>query len=146
MPSVPRFSEYYDFFYGFLRANGGDVCIGGVDDQNFDRCRPDRALHRARMESLIKEHKDVRVRILTKEGDDRFFGSVYAEYRWQPKEYFSPTSLYAFGDYLALISFTNEPPPLVVMIRSTAFAESYRQAFNFAWDNAIVPPSSKRNK
>lgn len=139
-----RFSEYYDFVYNYLHANGGDVCIGGVDNQYFSQYRPDRAMHRARMAALVKERKDVRVRILVKEGDERLFGAAYAEYRWQPKEYFYPTSYYAFGEYLALISFANEPPPLVVMIKSVAFAEAYRQLFNFAWDNAVEVPASMR--
>lgn len=80
---------------------------------------------------------DVTVRILTTES---YFNLGWAAYKWQPKQSTVPTSFYAFGKCLALISFAHEPTPYVVLHKSGPFAEAYRHAFNIAWDNAEAPP------
>ena len=133
------FSKFYNFVYGYLSKYGGTVSVSGVDEKLFNECRPDAEAHRIRMTELVKQKKDIIVRILVKEGDYNFTGSAYAQYKWQPLKYFSPTAFYVFGDNIALISFAHKPTPLIILIQSATFAEAYLHAFNFAWESAKPP-------
>jgi len=141
------FTRFYDFVYEHLNAHGGVVCISGVDELLFAKYRlnaeVDAIAHRERMAELTKRRRDIKVQILVKEGDYNFVASAYAEYKWQSAKNFSNASFYVFGDTLALISFAHEPAPLIILIRSAAFAEAYRQSFGIAWSNAMKP-SKKR--
>jgi transcriptional regulator with XRE-family HTH domain len=137
-----RFSEFYDFLYEHLKRYGGEVCIGNSDPQTYLKYFKEAEEHKKRMEELTKRG-DVRFRILVKEGDQNFFSTSYAQYKWQPKENFVPTSFYAFGECLALISFIHQPAPYVILIKSGPLAEAYRQAFNVAWEHAKMPVMSK---
>lgn len=138
-----RFVQFYDFIYSYLRQHGGDVCISGSDARLYTKYRANPEIHRRRMAELAKRRKDLNVRILCKEGDYNFVATSYAHYRWQPEAYFSPTTFYTFGNYLALISFFHDPAPHVLLIESAPYADAYRRAFNFAWENAKEPSPRK---
>lgn len=140
------FVRFYEIIHEHLQAHGGDVCVSGVDEKLFAKYRDDPELHRSRMAELIKQYPDLRMRILIEEGDYNFVASQYATYRWQPKESFSPTAFYVFGNCLALISFTHDPAPLVVLIKSAAFAEAYRHSFNLAWMSSKDPAPEGKKK
>ena len=86
------------------------------------------------------------MKILVQEGDTHFIATQYAEYRWQDKDSFPPTSFYAFGECLALISFVHDPSPYVVLHRSGPFAEAYRRSFEIAWEKAKIPPKKDLHK
>ena len=133
------FTRFYEVLHEHLRAHGGDICVSGADEKLFAKYRDNPEQHRQRMAELLKKQPDLKMRILVAEGDYNFTASNYATYKWQPKEHFSPTAFYVFGDCLALISFTNDPAPLVVLIKSAAFAEAYRHSFNMAWIMAREP-------
>ncbi len=135
------FLRFYDHVYKYLSEYGGLVCVSGVNEKLYVKYQGDFAdVHMDRMAELVKRRDDLMMRILVEEGDYNFVASDYAQYRWQPKEYFSPASFYVFGDNLALISFTHEPSPLVIFIKSSSLADAYRQSFNQAWSQAIEPP------
>lgn len=134
-----RFDEFYDFIYEHLKQFGGTVCISSSDARLYARYRKTPELHRERMRQLVKRGK-VKFRILAEEGDHHLTASSYAQYRWLPKESFAPTSFYAFGECLALISFTHEPAPYVLLIKSGPFAKTYRMTFKASWEKAKVPP------
>jgi len=113
---------------------------GGQDTRLYSKYRKNPHIHRNRMTNLVKEGK-VTVRFLVKEGDDHLPAAAYAQFKWESEESFVPTSFYAFGDCLALVSFVHERPPYVVLLKSGPFAEVYRQAFNVMWEKARnVPP------
>lgn len=131
-----RFNDFTDFIYDHLKRHGGEVCISAVDEGLFAKFRKDPELHRKRMKELVDGGK-VTCRILATESK---FTSSYAQFKWQPKQSAVPTSFYAFGNCLALISFDHMPAPYVVLLKSGPFAEVFRQAFNVAWDNAKEPP------
>jgi DNA-binding XRE family transcriptional regulator len=142
---VDGFAEFYDVVYDHLRRNGGEACLAGSSAKVFSRYRKQANLHRERMTELVKRRDDVSVRVLAEEGDTSYLANLaYAEYRWQKKEYFSPTAFYVFGDCLALITFEHNPPPLVILIRLAPIAEAYRRSFELAWSLAKVPPSLVR--
>jgi len=131
-----RFHDFTEFVYDRLNRSGGAVCISAVDEKLFRKYRKDFDLHRKRMAALVARG-DVTVRILATEDN---VISPWAQHRWQPKQSAVATSFYAFGDCLALISFAHEPPPYVVLLKSTPFAEAYRNAFDIAWKAAESAP------
>lgn len=133
------FTRFYEIIHEYLRLSGGDVCVSGVDERLFTKYRDNPEVHRARMVEVMRQHPDFMMRILIKEGDTNFVASQYATYKWQPKESFSATAFYVFGDCLALISFTHDPAPLIILIKSAAFSEAYRHSFNLAWANSKIP-------
>ena len=134
-----RFNDFYDFLYEHLKHFGGEVCIGNSDPQLYLKYHKGFENHKKRIEKLV-EDKAIHFRILVKEGDHNFTASSYAKYRWQPEKSFAPTSFYAFGECLALISFIHTSPPYVILIKSGPLAEAYLQAFNLAWSQAKDPP------
>jgi transcriptional regulator with XRE-family HTH domain len=136
---VDGFARFHDLVYEHINQNGGQVCICGSSSDEFAKFRKNPSIHRGRMADLVKERKDISVRVLAAEGDTNFGSAAYASYRWQPREYFPPTAFYAFGEYLGLISFESDNPPHIVLIRSSVIAASYRKSFDFAWQNAKEP-------
>lgn len=134
------FTRFYDFVYEEISRHGGMVCVSNVDERLFAKYRLNPEIHRERMRELCKSRGDIQMRILVEEGDYNFVASQYATYRWQHKSHFSKAAFYVFGSALALISFDHNPPPLIILIKSATFADAYRQAFDIAWSNAIIPP------
>lgn len=139
------FSRFFETLHEHLRAEGGEICVSGVDENLFAKYRENPEHHRRRMAELLKEQPNLKMRILVAEGDHNFTASSYATYRWQPKELFSPTAFYVFGDCLALISFAQDPAPLVILIKSAAFTQAYRHSFDLAWLSSREPtPKEKK--
>lgn len=136
---VDRYDEFYDFLYEHLKKNGGDVCLSVLQERVLSKYRKDPSLHRRRMKELF-DRGAITFRILATESD---FSSSYATYRWQLPQSAAPTSFYAFGDCLALISFAHVTPPYVVVIQSSAITEAYRSAFDIAWAQAKETPYNK---
>lgn len=135
-----RFDDFTNYVYEHLRNYGGDVCVSAVDERFFAKHRKDHELHRMRMKELVDSGR-VTFRIIASESS---FKSAYAEYRLLPiATNAAPTSFYAFGNCLALISFQHDPAPYVVLHKSGPFAEAFRQSFNAAWENAKKPPEAK---
>ena len=135
-----RFQEFTDYIYAYLKQNGGDVCVSATDERFFSRYRKDHDAHRQHMKELVEGGR-VTFRILASESK---FTSEYAEHRFVPKDKNAvPTSFYAFGDCLALISFAHNPAPYVVLHKSGPFAKAFVQGFNIEWEHASPPPKRK---
>ena len=132
-----RFEEFYDFLYAHLCRYGGDVCFSIYDETLLAKNRKNPEIHRRRMKELI-DRGDVALRLLVTKSDFLTYG--YAQFRWLPDQHETPTGFWAFGDCLALLSFTNDRSPHVVVIQSATLAEGYRQNFNIAWEHALPPP------
>jgi transcriptional regulator with XRE-family HTH domain len=128
-----RFHDFTEFVYAYLRQHGGDVCISAVDERLFIKYRREPELYRQRMKELVDSGKVI-VRILAEESK---FNSLFAQYKRLPKQNSVPVSFYAFGSCLALISFAHNPSPHVVLLKSTPFADVYRQSFNEQWAKAL---------
>jgi transcriptional regulator with XRE-family HTH domain len=129
-----RFHQFTDYVYSYLKDNGGDVCISVGDERLFIKYRKEPEQYRANMKALVASGK-VRVRILAEKSNA---ASVFAEIRKLKSATAAPTSFYAFGRNLALISFAHQPPPYVALFRNSPFADAFRQSFETAWDNAEV--------
>src|SRR5580704_9722366 len=118
---LERFEEFYDFMYDHLELHGGDVCLSTTNEKLFRQYRKNFEFHKKRMQELV-ERARITFRVLATES---MFTSTWAKYKWQPEQSTVPTSFYAFGDCLALISFAHNPPPYVVLLKSGPFAEAY---------------------
>lgn len=130
---IDRFQVFTEYLYSHLKQYGGEVCVSVTDERMFQKYRKDIELHRLRMKDLIENH-NVTGRILAAEGE---FKETWAKIRRMPiSAQNNPVSFYAFGKCLALISFSHEPPPYVVLHKSGPFAEAFRQSFNLAWESA----------
>jgi transcriptional regulator with XRE-family HTH domain len=129
-----RFHQFTDYVYNYLKNNGGDVCISVGDERLFIKYRKEPEQYRANMKALVASGK-VRVRILAEQSN---FASVFADMRKLKTNNAAPTSFYAFGRNLALISFAHQPPPYVALFPNSPFAEAFRQSFETAWDSAEV--------
>jgi transcriptional regulator with XRE-family HTH domain len=119
-----------------LKDTGGEILISGLREPDNKRSKEYQNLivHLERLqEARITE------RILLEEGDKNFVAPANW-YRWLPKAYFSPYTFQLYANKLALINWG--PPQEVIIIDSPFFAGSFRNFFNFAWDNAKVPPIS----
>jgi transcriptional regulator with XRE-family HTH domain len=132
LEGVTGFARFYDFLYDRLKHHGGEVCLSVVDSDLLRKYRKDPRVHRRRMKKLV-DSGSVRFRVLATKSP---FVSDYAEIRWQPSQSSTPTSFYAFGDCLALISFVHNPPPYVIVIQSAPLTEAYRKFFDLAWEKA----------
>jgi transcriptional regulator with XRE-family HTH domain len=132
---ISRFQEFTEFVYQHLLKNGGEVCISAVDETQFQKYRRNVEQYRERMTELVNRG-DVSVRILTSKST---FVPYFSQMKWQPPQSATPTSFYAFGNCLALISFEHNPAPYVVLHKAGPFAEAYKQAFEIAWQNAKDP-------
>jgi transcriptional regulator with XRE-family HTH domain len=130
-----RFHEFTEFVYQHLVQYGGEVCISASDERLFLKYRKEPEVYRQRMKALVDTGR-VKVRILAEESN---FNSIFAEMRKSAQKGTAPTSFYAFGKCLALISFAHTPSPYVVLLKSGPFAEAYRQAFNESWGLAEIP-------
>ncbi len=134
-----RFHDFTEFVYQHLLRHSGEVCISVSDERLFLKYRKEPEIYRQRMKALVDTGR-VKVRILAEEST---FNSIFAEMRKSTQQSTSPTSFYSFGKCLALISFTHNPAPYVVLLKSGPFAEAYRQAFNDSWERAEIPAGKK---
>ena len=138
------FCRFYDLLYSDLLAHGGTINACGVDEDLFAKHHGEQTdKHIARMTELAKSRKDIAMQILIRDGDNNYSAGGYASYRWLSTESFTSTCFYVFNDYLALISFTAVPAPNVILIKSAAHADSYRQQFQKLWETAKIPPKKK---
>ena len=136
------FCRFYDLLYADLSLHGGMICACGVDEELFVKHHGEQAEpHIARMAALAATRKDISMRVLIREGDYNYAVRDYIAYRWMKAADFGATCFYVFNDFLALISFSAVPAPNVILIKSSAHADSYRQQFRNLWEGAQIPPA-----
>lgn len=138
-----RFDDFYAFLYEQLKTHGGDVCLSVTDERLLAKYRKNSAIHYERMQDLSDKGVIKSFRILANKSN---FASKYPynSYKWQPDSSIAPTAFYTFSECLALISFVHTNPPYVVVLQSAPLANSYRQAFDIAWDAAKEPTPQQR--
>ena len=135
-----EFKKFMDDVYATARdtaaSEGGDkpICVSNVDDRLFAKYLGDYSpLHSRRMNEL----KNVRVRVLVREQD--FFTAPeakYIEYRWNSRQNVGDVPFYVYGDKFAIVMFSEEPAPQVVVISSPLVSKAYREQFEILWQNS----------
>lgn len=131
---IERFNDFTEIVYQYVEEVGGDICISVSDERLFNKYRKDTEKYRTQMKALVDKRR-VRVRILAEQSE---FNSIFAEMRRPKSHSVAPTSFYAFGQNLALISFLHKKAPYIILIRDTPFADAFRQSFNIVWPLAEV--------
>jgi transcriptional regulator with XRE-family HTH domain len=112
---------------------GGDICVSGVDERQFEKWQGDFATEYLSSMAVIRNKTPFTFRILIKENDDYFTASAYAQYRSVSEKYFSATPFYVYGDRLAMILF--EPNDVTVyIIQSEKLADAQRKQFMNVWE------------
>lgn len=76
-------------------------------------------------------------KVIVAEGDNTFFGSDYAEYRWVPKETFNDKTIFVFGPCVAFVNFDDEIN--VIVIDEKGIADTQRQLMQTSWNKAWEP-------
>lgn len=123
------FQNLFDDIYSTLRDNGGEVLVTGGDAEHFVQDVGKDMLETHIMKLL---RFNIRERLLFKEG---YISPVNPpeNYHWIPEKYYSPDSLYIYGQKLALVCC--QVPQKVIIINDERFAESVKKIFEFVWDN-----------
>ncbi|NND65127.1 MAG: hypothetical protein HKM24_04085, partial [Gammaproteobacteria bacterium] len=118
-----------------LGETGGLHLISSVDERRFVEVVGEEIF------SILENHRRLGIfdRVLVRKGDN-YFISLDDSYRWVPEEMFHQVPYMVYGDRYAIILW--EPEIKVVIIENPQIADSYRQQFQVAWDNAEVPDLS----
>ncbi len=104
-----------------------DVLIMGVDERDFVKDNETVTKHH-----LIKMRKmGIKERVLVEEGDTYFLEGPQTEYRWFPKNSFSPIPMFVYGSKMAIIIWGN--PNYAIVIDNRRISDSYRKQFDMLW-------------
>lgn len=124
----------YDVYYT-AESDEREILQAYIDDALIANMLGDEAYpHVKRMQSL----KNLRFKILTREGDSYFPAKDYAQYKWIAKDSFMAVPFMVYGSKLAVIVF--EEQPKIIVINYPAVADVYRLQFSAIWESAILPP------
>ncbi|MCB9965940.1 MAG: helix-turn-helix transcriptional regulator [Rhodospirillales bacterium] len=127
------FQEFFDYVLKVLQKQGGEVYISNVDEDDFVRWGGGHAQPHMRRTT---DAKNIRYKILLKEGDTRYRDSELCEYKWIPKSQFIPVPFYLFANHLAIILF--DPEPDIVVLHNPIIAEAYKRQFFAYWEKAAI--------
>lgn len=113
-----------------FKYTGGEVLLSGITEVKESDTKAYAAL-----KDFIKRMQDLNIteRILIEEGDTNLVAPDHW-YRCLPKSNFYDTHFQVYADTIAMIEWG--PPRKLILIRHERFAETFKNLFNIAWDNA----------
>lgn len=120
-----------------LKGTDGALMVAGIDEKKYRNIGGPRILK----EIEKRRRHGIRSLYLSCEGDLNFIESVEF-YRWVPREFFSRTPWYVYGNKYAI--FLWGPPKKVVLIENSEIAETYRQQFLAQWNSGEIPHTTDR--
>lgn len=130
-------AHLFDDIYDHMRKVGGDLLVGGVSEKQFVKVAAAPLMNYLRK---VNRHKNIRSRLLAKEGDKHFLGKPGTSiYRWMEQDVFAPVPYYIYHDKYAVIMVG--PPIRVIITQNPSLAETYRRQFEANWKRAKVPPA-----
>jgi DNA-binding XRE family transcriptional regulator len=138
---VEGFKRFMDDVYEAAQQPGAvldgshPICVSNVDDRLFAKHLGDYSpFHSTRMNKLEK----VKVRVLVKK-EDNFTApeAKYIEYRCDMQQDVSSVPFYVYGDKFAIIMFSENYEPRIVVIASPLVAKAYRDQFEVLWQNSV---------
>ena len=95
------------------------------------------------MSELVDQRKDIKVLAIVCEGDTNFVCSDYNQYRWMPKELFSPVLFYIYGECTAIMNFQTVPAPTIILLKFPTITNSCRKQFDIFWSMSREPDFSQ---
>lgn len=128
------FQEFMTDVYETCRDVGGNLYVTNADETLFDKWmgKEFEKFYATSMRAIPKGH--FWFHIITHEGAE-YLPVPHGEYRWIPKQYFSPISTYIYGNKLANIMFL-EDDVVVRVYDQKDFVESQIKQFLFIWNHA----------
>lgn len=110
----------------------------GIDEKKFEEVLG------IEMLQIFRKEKEAGIteRIITWEGAKFIYGEPHIQYRFIPRQYFSPTPITIFSD---IVSIQIWEPFTIIMIKNKELAESYKKHFELLWSIA-TPAKNKRKK
>ncbi|MEM7651064.1 MAG: helix-turn-helix transcriptional regulator [Pseudomonadota bacterium] len=115
-----------------LNGTESELLISGIDENLYKNIGGQRVVKE--IEKRIKH--GIKTKLLSCEGDTNFLEPI-EHYRWIPKEFFSTTPSYIYGDKYAILLWG--PPQKVVVIENSEIADSFRKQFLSFWASASIP-------
>lgn len=122
----------------YSRDGTKPICICNLDNSLFRKYMKDyHTVHVDRLKAL----KGLEIRCLAAELDKNHISrATYLVYRYLKELKAIVAPFYVFGDKFALIDFDVQDPPKILLIHSSALAQSYRDQFNIMWSAALDKP------
>lgn len=84
--------------------------------------------------SRLKAEKKIKTRILIREGRKKEERGQYTEFRQIPSDVISPATINIYGNKVAIFIWDDKPE--AVLIENTDVAKTFKNYFNFMWNNA----------
>ncbi len=130
------FTSFMNDIYSVAKERGGEITLHNARPSNWIKWLGEDwfNLHANRMKELGDK---ISFKITAEEGTTNLISSKFAEYRWFPKDLFNQQSIYAYGNKLAFITFS-EDDVTVRVLENKEFTEGFRILFNIAWDSVAI--------
>jgi transcriptional regulator with XRE-family HTH domain len=139
--------QFFDNVYEHARKHGGTIVQYGLEEHFLSSLGGEYAkAHRTRMVKLVDERKDIKVLAIVCEGDTNFVASDYNEYRWIPKEVFSPVLFYIYGETTAIMNFQTVPAPTIILLKFPQITNACRKQFDIFWKMSREPDAPQDAK
>ena len=133
-----QYIEYFDLIYEHANEKGGPIYLTSAEEKNYEQWHPN-FFNSDYYHNMVRIRDKFDLKITLEEGDTCFPAKEYAEYRWIPKEEFSPISFEVFGDYLGIKLFFPDEP-IIFLIKNKEAADLYREKFLLQWEKSISIP------
>lgn len=124
---VYKGKEGYKTALGLVIKEGKGLIGMGFDDEYIDKVMG------TSMDWYFRQlrEKKMRERIFTKEGAKFFYPQETTEYKFLPKEFFSPSPIMTFGKYVVIVSWE---PLVSIVIENKGLANAYRTWLEMLWN------------
>lgn len=130
----PGFQEFMTDVYETCRDVGGNVYVNNSDELLFDRWMGEdfEKIYAKNMRAIPQGH--FWFHVIAPE-DSKYLPIPHGEYRWIPKEFYSPAPTYIYGNKIASILFLKDDV-IVRVYDQKDFVESQIKQFLFIWSHA----------
>ncbi len=132
---VYKGKEGLNMLYRDIINEGRELVSFGIDEEAFMEYD---LLHFKRYIQEVDKGK-LTERLLTWKGAKKF-GSYKSQYRFIPKEYFSPAPIAVYGTKIAMVVW--EPTLHIILIENKTLSDSFRKHFELLWK--IAKPIGNR--
>lgn len=125
--------EGFKYWLNLVLREGKDVFGIGVEESEYDE------KYHYELENYFKKEIEIGIKeyIIARKGTKFVYSNKNLEYRYLPEEFFSPTHILIFSEYITIQSFQNNA---TIIIKSKSLSDSYMKHFNHLWSIAERKP------